>query len=57
MDNPTQSGDLLEDYAIHESQHGYNAALTLENWILQGDNAIFWSDSALETDTSQGQIP
>jgi hypothetical protein len=51
MDNLTQSGDKLEDYAIHESQNSYSDVLTPENWVLRGDNAICWSDSALTTNT------
>ena len=47
----TQGEDRLEDYAIHESQNAYNAVLTLEKWVLRGENTVFWSDSVLTTDS------
>jgi len=41
MENITQDEDHLEDYAIHKSQYAYNAVLTLEKWVLRGQNTVF----------------
>ena len=51
MDNITQGEDRLEDYAISESQNAYNAVFDPEKWVLRGENTVFWSDSALITNT------
>jgi len=39
------------DYAISESQTAYDADYTPENLVLRGENAVFWNNSHLATNT------
>ena len=47
----TIENDYPQDYAINESQTAYGAGYTRENWSLRGENAVFWNDFHLITDT------
>jgi len=38
-------------YAISETQTAYDADYTPENWALSGENAVFWNNSPLTTNT------
>ena len=40
-----------QDYAISESQTAYDADYTPENIALRGENAVFWDNSPLITNT------
>jgi len=47
----TIENDYLQDYVINESQTAYGAGYTHENWSLRGENAVFWNDFHLITNT------
>jgi putative transposase len=40
----------IEDYVIKEPQSAYDADFTPVNWILRGENSVFWNDFSLITD-------
>ena len=43
-DSTSWEKDPLQDYVINELQTAYNAYFAPENWILRGENAVFWND-------------
>ena len=48
-DSNSRENDLPIDYAVCESQISYDADYTPENWVLRGENAVFWRDFPLIT--------
>ena len=48
--NTIENG-CLQDYAINEFQTAYGAGYAHKNWSLRGENAVFWNDFHLITNT------
>ena len=49
-DSNSRGNDGIQDYVISEPQSTYDAYFTPENWVLSGENSVFWNDFPLTTD-------
>jgi len=50
-DSNSRENGGIQDYVISEPQPVYDAYFTPENWVLRGENSVFWNDTPLTTDT------